>query len=204
MSSNAVSPSNGTAFVCDVGGVILVDGMRTMLADLASAHGFNLVRAATLFRSTGLRDALWKGEITTREFWSDLGRVVDRDLGPGHRLDADMIAACSPLASVDHLSKVTDRLWLATNHRDEWVMPALANAGLNIASNRLVCSSQVGACKPDVDFYDAVEVALGESASSGVTYYDDQAANLREPARRGWHTVEIRDAPLQMRDIATR
>ena len=185
-----VTPDSvGPAIICDVGGVLLEDGMRTLLPQWAEASGLTAQDVVSRYRSSGLRDALWTGGISTETFWSRLSQALDFDLGTPAHLDQLMIDACSPLPAIATLQSVHHRLWLATNHRAEWVIPALRRTDLGIGADRIVCSSLTGSCKPMRSFYEHVDSVVGDAAKRPFVYIDDQAANLEPAAELGWRTV---------------
>lgn len=185
------------AIVCDVGGVILQDGMKILLHELSDMVGQSFDTIDSRYRLSGLRDRLWTGAISTTTFWRDLGRILECDLGRPEELDQRMIDLCRPLSTVSFLNTVGDRLWLATNHRTEWLEPALARSGLQLSRSRIVCSSNIGLCKPSVDFYRNVEEAIGGRADPPYVFFDDQVSNLGPAEELGWQTHLVGPAPYQ-------
>ena len=132
--------------------------------------------------------------ISTRTFWNELGILISHPLGGPEELDAELVKACEPLAAMSVIEEVLDRLWLATNHRMEWLMPALEVSGLQLDPNRIVCSSAVGSCKPDPTFYAHVASLVGTET---ILYFDDQEANLTIPRILGWSTQLVGEDPDQ-------
>ena len=130
-----------SVLVCDVGEVLLTDGLHRVMAQAASSVGRQPAAVLQLYRNSGLRDQLFTGAVTTHEFWSSFKALVgDGCLLPSDP-DAAVIAGCQPLPGLAAVRPGLDRLWMATNHRHEWVLPALRAAGFETDPQRVVCSS---------------------------------------------------------------
>ncbi|MCD9625265.1 hypothetical protein [Rhabdothermincola salaria] len=179
--------------VLDVGGVILVDAMREVLRELAIECGSNEHSLQTAYRGSGLRDSLWRGQISTKEFWPALAAHADRRFPPAAEMDARIVVASMPLPGAAFAAQHLDRLLLASNHRTEWLMPALAAASVNLDPDRIVCSSAIGVCKPDASFYHEVSsrIARHFGPDARKVFADDQERNLTVPADLGWKTILV-------------
>lgn len=193
MTSDHVTGSGrlgASVLVCDVGGVLLTDGLHRVLVQAATSVGREPAAVLQLYRSSGLRDQLFTGAVSTHEFWSSLEVLVGTGCYLPSDPDAAVIARCQPLPGLSSVRPVLDRLWLATNHRHEWVLPALRAAGFVMDPERVVSSSLLGTCKPEISFYRHVQSRL-PSPHGRVVYVDDQEANLKVPKGLGWSTVRF-------------
>ena len=177
--------------VLDVGGVILTDAMRLMLREIANATGRSEDDVQNVYRSTGLRDQLWMGKITTAEFWGSLGAALGSRLGSASILDQRMIALCRPLVAPQSLAAHPAPIALLSNHRHEWLLPSLEAHGFGSIEAEVFCSSQMGVVKPQVAAY-----RLVQRAASGrqVLFVDDQEHNLAPARTLGWRTLRA-DGP---------
>lgn len=183
-----ISRAKASVLVCDVGGVLLTDGLHRVLAQAATSVDSEPAEVRELYRSSGLRDQLFTGAVSTHEFWSSLKALVGADCYLPSDPDAAVIAGCQALPGLSAVRPLLDRLWLATNHRHEWVLPALRAAGFETDPERVVCSSLLGTCKPEISFYRHVQSRL-PNLPGRVVYVDDKEANLRVPESLGWCTV---------------
>lgn len=181
--------------VVDVGGVVLMDGMREVLSSIATASRLSAHEVEETYRSSGLRDALWTGAISTPSFWKSLAEALNTEFDEPTQLDDAMVRACRPLPTVELLNNATVEVWLASNHRAEWLRPALARSDLRISADRVVCSSEIGECKPSYAFFQIVADTAGIDSASTVHYVDDKKPNLVVPAEWGWATTLINGDP---------
>lgn len=173
--------------VLDAGGLLVSNQLLTVFAELARAAGVSVHRVHAHHHR--MRHRLWCGEIDEPTFWStmfdSLGLAHDPDhwrarmghlLGPGiTAVTLERWAAQIPV-------------WLLSNHRSEWLIPALERHGLSRHLERVVVSDIVGIAKPDPGLYDLVEARSGHAADR-LLYVDDRRRNLRPARRRGWHTL---------------
>lgn len=169
--------------VLDVGGVLLanLDPFWRTLADLAGAP---LDELRALYRRE-IRGPLWSGGISEPDFWSRLGDAL-----PGLDTAAArqaLLDCMKPLPALNRLrawSSLAD-LHILSNHRAEWVRPALRDvlpcfAGVTI-------SSEAGCFKPDPGIYEAAAAKMPSGAP--VLFVDDHPDNLRAAQNFGWRTL---------------
>jgi len=176
--------------VCDVGGVLLEDGLHRVLARAAKSGGADPDVILRAYRERGLRDQLFTGAMTTQQFWS----AVEDLVGPGCQLpedpDAAVVAGCVPLPALSAVRSLASQIWLATNHRHEWLLPALRAARFDVGPAHVMCSSLLEACKPGREFYQLVQSRLTHTGEA-VVYVDDQDANFAVPIGLGWRVVHF-------------
>ncbi len=68
-------------------------------------------------------------------------------------------------------------MWLLSNHRHEWLVPALQDAGLHLLARRLFISSQTGHVRPGPAAY--VQVLDSAAPGDALLYVDDKEDNVR-------------------------
>ncbi len=141
-------------------------------ARAAARAGADAGAVRALLTDDGFRRAYWGGHLPEAAFWQALGlqppddreRARILDLRP--RVDPGRVAGWAQVAEV----------WVISNHRHEWLLPALAAHGLDQVVHRIEVSSLSGRVKPDPT---AWEVLLHDGTPPGaVAVVDDQRANL--------------------------
>jgi haloacid dehalogenase superfamily, subfamily IA, variant 3 with third motif having DD or ED len=169
--------------VLDVGGVLLanLDPFWRTLAELAGAP-YDELRAR--YRRE-MRGPLWSGGISEPDFWSWLAAAW-----PG--LDAAaarqaLLHSMRPLPALNLLpawSGLAD-LHILSNHRAEWVRPALRDVLPRFAG--VTISSEAGSFKPNPEIYAAAAAKMPPGAP--VLFVDDHPGNLRAAEAFGWRTL---------------
>lgn len=152
---------------------MLIDSlMPDFPARAAARAGADAGAVRALLTDDAFRRAYWGGHLPESAFWQALGlqppddqeRARILDLRP--RVDAERVAGWARVAEV----------WIISNHRHEWLLPALAAHGLDQVVHRIEVSSLSGRVKPDPV---AWEVMLHDGTPPGaVAVVDDQRANL--------------------------
>jgi putative hydrolase of the HAD superfamily len=171
-----------------VGGVLLASSMPRIL-DLVAAQSPRSRRQLRRFFNHTLRDELWSGRTSEPDFWAAL--LAFAEVPPEHaeRLRASVPGILTPLPAMARLcvwSALTEVVVLS-NHRHEWVLPALERAGVAGCVRRMLISSRVGAVKPDPEAY-APLLALPHDPGR-MLVVDDRPVNLRAAAALGLDTL---------------
>jgi putative hydrolase of the HAD superfamily len=175
--ADAVLPS-GRLLLLDVGGVVLADPLAPLFDRLAGAGRASRAAIADFYQRR-LRQGLWAGTDPEPAFWTrltDYAGVTDDH----EALRAFTISTMSPLIPLEQLRRWARRvpIWLLSNHREEWLGPALANLGIDSVFARRYVSSLTGLVKPDPAAFRAVVEAAPFDAAS-ILYVDDKVANVR-------------------------
>ena len=152
---------------------MLIDSlMPDFPARAAARAGADADAVRALLTDDAFRRAYWGGHLPEGDFWQALGlqppddRERARILDLRARVDPARVAGWAREAEV----------WIISNHRHEWLLPALAAHGLDRVVNRIEVSSLSGRVKPHPA---AWEVLLGDGTPpDAVAVVDDQRANL--------------------------
>lgn len=152
---------------------MLIDSlMPDFPARAAERTGAHAHAVRHLLTDDAFRRAYWGGHLPERAFWQALeleppdDRRRARVLDLRARVDRERVAGWARVAEV----------WIISNHRHEWLLPALAAHGLDQVVHRIEVSSLSGRVKPDPA---AWEVLLSDGTPPGaVAVVDDQRANL--------------------------
>lgn len=144
----------GTLLVCDVGGVLLTDGLSLLLDELAAAAGRDPAQLRAFF-DEHQRTALFGGQgWAETTFWAELVSVagpVEQVGSPGAwraRLRT-LLRPLEPGTSVVKRWAATGPVWLVSNHRRAWLEPPLRASGVWQRCERRFVSEEVGIVKPD-------------------------------------------------------
>lgn len=156
----------GTLLVCDVGGVLLTDGLSLLLDELAAAAGRDPAQLRAFF-DEHQRTALFGGQgWAETTFWAELVSVagpVEQVGSPGAwraRLRT-LLRPLEPGTSVVKRWAATGPVWLVSNHRRAWLEPPLRASGVWQRCERRFVSEEVGIVKPDPAMYRTVLDAWG-------------------------------------------
>lgn len=170
--------------VLDIGGVLLTNLSPRLWQQLSVEANVPDHVIAAQFKQE-VREALWSGKMTEEDFWSwlcvtfpSIDERKAREL-----LHANLV----PLPALSYLpawSRVAD-IHLLSNHRSEWVVPALAAVSEHIES--ITISSSIGCCKPHPEMFEALASRIG--SFDRILFVDDQDKNLKPAARIGWDTL---------------
>lgn len=169
--------------VLDVCGVLLAEPMAPLFRAIAQEAGTSPDRIEAMFRRY-FRDALWSGSLDESTFWMAFAAACG--LGqPSPAWRSVLRSAMTPLPAVSRLRNwsTAAQIWLLSNHRHEWLVPALQTAGVHRLIHRIFISSQTGAVKPSPSAY----VQILEQASPGdcLLYVDDKEGNVEAFKRLG-------------------
>jgi len=183
-----VTRSTSRLLVLDAGGVILTNQMPQLYQDLAhAAVGTHAdVEAAYL----PLRVDLWAGALDEYQFWRLL--LDDPGIATPIKWRQDRVAELiQPLLPVDTLRAWATMapVWVLSNHRSEWLLPALDRYGYAKYLSRVVVSDTAGLVKPDAACYRyLVESHVGPAGD--ILFVDDKARNLAPAKEHGVATLE--------------
>jgi len=132
-----------------------------------------------------VREALWTGVMTDGQFWGWLCTAFPPINDSIAR--ARLAATLKPLPASAQLGTWAQSVdvHLLSNHRTEWVMPALNGLLRHVTS--VTISSAVGYCKPHPAIYEVVASKLEPDAVT--VYVDDQEKNFPPASALGWKTV---------------
>lgn len=160
----------------DAGGVIV--DQRTVESLLA---GFGLTRTSSVWRGE-LRRPLWRGEMSLMQ----AAELLLRRYGSGdeRRLHEYTLPGLLPWAH--EAVSLGMRTAILSNHRHEWLLPALAPLRDNL--DAVFVSSLIGECKPDDAAFLKV-CALWHCEPREVVFVDDQNENLETASRLGMRVV---------------
>ncbi|MER7416694.1 HAD family hydrolase [Micromonospora peucetia] len=162
--------------VLDVCGVLLAEPMAPLFRVVSQDAGKSSDQVEAIFCHY-FRDALWSGRLDESAFWPAFAAACG--LGqPSPAWRSVLRSAMTPLPAVSRLRNWSRgaQIRLLSNHRHEWLVPALQAAGLHRLTHRIFISSQTGAVKPNPSAY----VQVLEQASPGdcLLYVDDKEVNV--------------------------
>jgi putative hydrolase of the HAD superfamily len=176
-------PGSFDALVLDVGGVLLCDPIPRLFDAMAGGDDALFGRLKAMYDNT-LTRTFWTGELGEDEFWSHLATVMGHDERSLWRRTIDDLLA--PLPACTAVSRWSGRIpvVLLSNHRAEWVRPALARA-IDMESLRAVfISSELGLAKPNLPMFQLMLET--ESFDAGrLIYVDDRDFNLVAASQLG-------------------
>ena len=163
--------------VLDVCGVLLGEPMEPLFRMVAREAGSSPDRVRAVFRNY-FRDALWSGRLDEADFWPAFAVACGVGV-PSPGWPTLLRSAMAPLAATACASRWSRsaQIWLLSNHRHEWLVPALQDAGLHLLARRLFISSQTGHVKPGPAAY--VQVLDNAAPGDALLYVDDKADNVR-------------------------
>ncbi|MGA3525281.1 HAD family hydrolase [Melissospora conviva] len=174
--------------VLDVCGVLLAEPMAPLFRVVAEEAKTSSDRVEAIFRHY-FRDALWSGLLDESTFWPAFAAACG--LGqPSPAWRSVLRSTMTPLPAVSRLPNWSTgaHIWLLSNHRHEWLVPALQAAGLHRQSHRIFISSQTGAVKPNPSAY--VQVLEQASPGDKLLYVDDKEVNVEAFRRLGVDGVQ--------------
>ncbi|MEU6022646.1 hypothetical protein [Micromonospora sp. NPDC047134] len=162
--------------VLDVCGVLLAEPMAPLFRVVSHDAGTSSDRVEAIFHHS-FRDSLWSGHLDESAFWPAFAAACG--LGqPSLVWRSVLRSAMTPLPAVARLRdwSTAAQIWLLSNHRHEWLVPALQAADMYRFAHRIFISSQTGAVKPGLSAY----VQILEQASPGdcLLYVDDKEVNV--------------------------
>lgn len=165
--------------VLDLGGVVLANAVRRMLEAVAADAGASPAATYEDFESR-LRGPMWTGQVTEPAFWGELSAVVGAPVD-GDRWRTWLGAELVPLhPGIDRrLAGWAERstLLALSNHRSEWMVPALARTGLDTAFAEVFVTDRLGVAKPDPEALAVVLARHGTQAADAILV-DDVEENV--------------------------
>ncbi|GIE92488.1 hypothetical protein Are01nite_89680 [Actinoplanes regularis] len=162
--------------ILDVCGVLLGEPMKPLFQAVASQAGTSQERVAAVFRHF-FRDALWSGRLDEADFWPAFSMACGVGI-PSPTWPAVLRSAMMPLPAAACVSRWSRsaQVWLLSNHRHEWLVPALQDVELHLIVRRVLISSQTGHVKPGPAAY--VQVLDYAAPGDALLYVDDHEANV--------------------------
>lgn len=144
------------------------------------------------------RPAYDRGDVTAAEYWSRVGRRLDRTTLP-NLTDQLIEADVESWSRIDQsMVDLAHQMW--AQHRQ---LVLLSNAPIEIAARirdqqawlnlftAVVFSCDIGAAKPEPAAFEAVEAALGSPRE--LLMVDDRTENITAARKRGWAGLQFTD-----------
>ena len=174
--------------VLDAGGVILSNQMPQLYRDLAEDAGGTLddVDAAYL----PLRVDLWSGALDERRFWELLLTTLEiaSSAQTWQARVAELIQPALPVEVLQSWAAKTP-VWVLSNHRSEWLLPALDRYGYTPFIARTIVSDATGLVKPAEDCCRYL-VEHYDGPADDILFVDDKVRNLAPAHAHGIATLE--------------
>lgn len=163
--------------VLDVCGVLLGEPTEPLFRVVAREAGTSPDRVRAVFRHY-FRDELWSGRLDETDFWPAFATACGVGI-PSPAWPTLLRSAMAPLPAAAYVSRWSRsaQIWLLSNHRHEWLIPALQDAGLHLLARRLFISSQTGHVKPGPAAY--VQILDNAAPGDSLLYVDDKPDNVR-------------------------
>lgn len=160
----------------DAYGVLIGEPTKPLFDAVSRTCQCTATEVEAIFREQ-FRDALWRGRISTSEFWRDLALACGLPSPRTSWLDT-MLLSMVPLPATRLLPRWRRRarLVVISNHRHEWLVPVLQRHNLDRVIDAMYVSSVTGKVKPSLDVY---TTSLGGDLTSCVGYVDDKSANVQ-------------------------
>ena len=141
-------------------------------ARAAERAGADPGRVRRLLTDDSFRRAYWGGDLPEAAFWQAAGVAVP-DLG--RRAAVLGLRPVIAPARIDRWRQAAE-IWVVSNHRHEWLLPMLDDAGFTAVVDRIEVSSLTGRVKPDPAAWEAL---LADGTPPGrAAVVDDQQPNL--------------------------
>ncbi len=180
-------PAPPRLLLLDAGGLLVSNQMLVLFHDLAREAGTTVHRVRVHYQRH--RSALWSGRMDEASFWRELldGLGLEGDITAWQRRMAQLLG---PQLAPSTLTRWSAQLpvWVVSNHRSEWLVPALERHGLVGHLDRLLISDVLGIAKPEMGLYGLVE-SRAQLDPQQLLFVDDRPRNLRPARRRGWRTL---------------
>jgi putative hydrolase of the HAD superfamily len=183
--------------VLDLGGVVFPSAMPQVIRELAELSGQGERRLWRHFNNHVFQ-AFWSGRMSVEEFWEGMTAFAGV---PGTRgrwqteMTERILAPRAALARLADWARVVP-LGILSNHRAEWVRPALEAHGVMDLFGPVLISSETGLVKPDPQAFRQL-ADLGP-APEDVLYVDDRPGALR---RAEWFHIRTMEADAEDRWI---
>jgi FMN phosphatase YigB (HAD superfamily) len=172
--------------VLDAGNVLIADAMPMVFYDIAMDMGSPRLARLLEREHAMLSHALWSGRLSEAEYWEMLAR--SQGFEPQKQWRDLLFSRLQPLVDPSILgrwSAVTPLVALS-NHRSEWLLPALDRAGYASYLTRVVVSDTVGLTKPDERIF---RLVLDDPDAHDPLFVDDCAANVGAALAMGWRAL---------------
>lgn len=180
-------PTPPRLLLLDAGGLLVSNQMLVLFHELARAAGSSVHQVRVQYQRQ--RSALWSGRIEEAFFWRELLHELqlEVDIAPWQRRMAQLLG---PQLAPNTLARWSAHVpvWVVSNHRSEWLVPALERHGLAGHLDRVLISDVLGIAKPEPGLYELVE-SRAELDPWELLFVDDRPRNLRPARRRGWRTL---------------
>ncbi|MGP4038372.1 HAD family hydrolase [Gracilibacillus sp. D59] len=169
--------------VLDVGGVLATD-LDLFWEELINKANLPYNKIRAIYKKE-IREQLWEGNISEREFWQWLDRTF-----PGINLEylqSVMQKSLVELEGIHHVEKwstVSD-IHILSNHRTEWLQPVINQLRPYLTS--ITVSAEVGVAKPDLGIYEICNKQLDPHRPS--LFVDNKKENLIPAVELGWQTI---------------
>lgn len=175
--------------ILDIGGVVFPSAMPQVIGELAERSGVGERRLWRQFNNHVFQ-AFWSGRMSVDEFWAQLTEFAGVPDAPARWRAGMTTNVLRPLRSVDRLRAWAQvvPLGILSNHRSEWVRPALEAIGVMELFDPVLISSETGLVKPDPAAFRQL-AELG-TPPDRVLYVDDRAQALRRAEWFGIRTMQ--------------
>lgn len=180
-----------TLLALDVGGVLAVDALKPLFAELEQAANLD-PGPLYAYYSHNLRQDLWSGRGPEQQFFAGIcGAAGVGPDGYDHWRDR-LLEIMQPLPAIKKVAKWAEEIDLAilSNHRHEWLRPLLTLNHIDtyVPAERLFISSEVGAIKPDPAAFGLLTALRHDPAE--ILYVDDQLVNVEGARSLGIDAIQ--------------
>ncbi|MEU8151929.1 hypothetical protein [Nonomuraea sp. NPDC048901] len=170
--------------ILDAGDVLIADAMPGVFADMAADAGAIDATQSLIEKHISVSRQLWGGEMSETAYWEHLAQALGtREDGHWRGLLATRLRPLVHPRVLRQWAECVD-LVLLSNHRTEWLIPAMSGAGYLEHFTQLVISDSVGFVKPDREIFELVNPPKGRAL-----FVDDREFNLTVGRSLGWRTV---------------
>jgi putative hydrolase of the HAD superfamily len=155
--------------VLDAHGVVFNRAFPAFVRGRATERGDDPDAVWGRWRNT-LRIDFWEGRIAEPDMWASLfpGDVPEQ-------LSADLERGFEPGPLFEVVATSTQRLWMLSNHRSDWLLPRLDRFGIADRFERVIVSDRLGVAKPDPAVFAPLIEAMRDHA---LCFIDDSPANV--------------------------
>jgi putative hydrolase of the HAD superfamily len=187
ISPNAQVAINRDLVVLDVGGVLFTDITISLMRTVVQATSCTEEAVSGAFEP--LEKDLWCGLISTDQFWRAFGDKLNCHLDSNF-WDEECVKLQKPLLSEQSLSYLLAKcdVALLTNHRTEWLFPALKEVRLKDSFCPIVVSAIEGCMKPDPRIYEVIDNVLPRHYGRRL-FIDDRPINLKPAEHLGYQVM---------------
>lgn len=169
--------------ILDIGGVLATNIPSLFWQELSTVSKNS--HEAILKIKNEIREELWTGSITLKEYWSRFSEqfpTIESEMA-----QKMILSYIKPLPAIQEIPKWSQvaNIHILSNHRIEWIQPIL-----NMIQNHIktvTVSSEVGSLKPHAEIYSVVHSKL--QSEKNILFVDDIENNLDEAKALGWNTL---------------